>query len=206
MDKQEQKSGTEELRLATERLAEVFAQGSRPVVAAVPAIELRPAMESVTAALIPALNGTKPQASASEGGWTGSMSTAAQGVETSLKQLGGPLGWLSTLNPILGLMKLFGGSDRPAEIALPKYERPPREHYLGSIRASSDWAARAVDYGSGWQVREMERGGAPATQQITVNVQAMDSRSFLDRREDIAAAVRQALLETHSLSDVFGER
>lgn len=40
---------------------------------------------------------------------------------------------------------------------------------------------------------------------ITVNVQAMDSQSFLDRREDIARAVREAMLQSHSLNDIVSE-
>jgi hypothetical protein len=44
--------------------------------------------------------------------------------------------------------------------------------------------------------------GAP---QITVQVQAMDSRSFLDHSNDIALAVRQAMLESNVLNDVVRE-
>src|ERR1019366_1421830 len=45
-------------------------------------------------------------------------------------------------------------------------------------------------------------GAAP---QITVNVQAMDARSFLDRSNDIAAAVRDAMLNMNSINDVVNE-
>ena len=41
--------------------------------------------------------------------------------------------------------------------------------------------------------------------QVTVNVQAMDSRSFLDRSGDIAAAVREAMLNMHSINDVVND-
>jgi hypothetical protein len=41
--------------------------------------------------------------------------------------------------------------------------------------------------------------------QITVNVQAMDARSFLDRSGDIAAAVREAMLNLNSINDVVNE-
>jgi len=41
--------------------------------------------------------------------------------------------------------------------------------------------------------------------QITVNVQAMDARSFLDRSSDIAAAVRDAMLNLNSINDVVSE-
>jgi len=55
-------------------------------------------------------------------------------------------------------------------------------------------------------------GQTPAAQtagsgaaQITIQVQAMDSRSFLDHRDEIAQAVREAMLNSHSLNDVVSE-
>jgi hypothetical protein len=45
---------------------------------------------------------------------------------------------------------------------------------------------------------------APAPQ-ITVNVSAMDARSFMDRSGDIAAAVRDAMLNLNSINDVVSE-
>ncbi len=41
--------------------------------------------------------------------------------------------------------------------------------------------------------------------QITVQVQAMDSRSFMDHSQDIAKAVRDAMLNMHSLNDVISD-
>jgi hypothetical protein len=46
---------------------------------------------------------------------------------------------------------------------------------------------------------------APQTSQITVNVQAMDARSFLDRSNDIALAVRDAMLNMNAINDVVSE-
>jgi len=40
---------------------------------------------------------------------------------------------------------------------------------------------------------------------VTVQVQAMDSRSFLDHSAEIARAVREAMLNMHSLNDVVSE-
>jgi hypothetical protein len=51
-------------------------------------------------------------------------------------------------------------------------------------------------------IKEQRENGATT---ITVNVQAMDSQSFLDRREDIARAVREAMLHSHSVNDVVSE-
>ncbi len=46
---------------------------------------------------------------------------------------------------------------------------------------------------------------ASAAPQITVNVQAMDARSFLDRSNDIALAVRDAMLNLNAINDVVNE-
>lgn len=46
---------------------------------------------------------------------------------------------------------------------------------------------------------------AAGTPQITVQVNAMDSRSFLDHSSEIAQAVREAMLNMHSLNDVVSD-
>jgi hypothetical protein len=50
-------------------------------------------------------------------------------------------------------------------------------------------------------------GGSPssAAPQITVNVSAMDSQSFMDRSDDIASAVRAAMLNMHPINDVVAD-
>jgi uncharacterized protein YggE len=50
-------------------------------------------------------------------------------------------------------------------------------------------------------------GAAPAAAapQITVNVQAMDARSFMDRSNEIALAVRDAMLNMNAINDVVNE-
>ena len=60
------------------------------------------------------------------------------------------------------------------------------------------WTSRRVAF------RE-QRPGHSAPAQITVQVQAMDSQSFLDHSADIAMAVRQAMLESSVLNDVIRE-
>ena len=44
--------------------------------------------------------------------------------------------------------------------------------------------------------------GSSAAPQVTVNVSAMDSQSFMDRSSDIASAVREAMLNLHPINDV----
>jgi hypothetical protein len=66
---------------------------------------------------------------------------------------------------------------------------------------SGSAAAQSNNSGSG-------SSGSPApaaSPQITVNVQAMDARSFLDRSSDIAAAVRDAMLNLNSINDVVND-
>jgi hypothetical protein len=56
--------------------------------------------------------------------------------------------------------------------------------------------------GTGGTASGTASGGTP---QITFNVQAMDARSFMDRSSDIAAAVRDAMLNLNSINDVVND-
>jgi hypothetical protein len=40
---------------------------------------------------------------------------------------------------------------------------------------------------------------------VVVNVNALDTQSFLDRSSDIARAVRDAMLHMHPINDMIGE-
>jgi hypothetical protein len=110
---------------------------------------------------------------------------------------------LANLNPIVaGLMKLFGGgSDEQAQTLL-KIERPAALRYQGAVSERAGWSVSEMDYSADGRPRMVER---TAQAPVVVQVQAMDSRSFLDHRDEIASAVRQALLESHGLGDVMRE-
>jgi hypothetical protein len=62
----------------------------------------------------------------------------------------------------------------------------------------------SVDQSSNGTLRAMTSGSQLAPQ-VTVQVQTIDSKSFLDHSGDIANAVRHALLNGNSLSDVISE-
>ena len=64
---------------------------------------------------------------------------------------------------------------------------------------------RARAYGAGASEPSGYASSGAYAPQITVNVQAMDSRSFLDRSTDIAAAVRHAMLNSNSINDVVND-
>lgn len=109
------------------------------------------------------------------------------------------------LAPIVsGLMGLFGGKDKnAAPEPLVKFALPQSVSVNTGVQGSS---SGSVDYGQGDQPRIAAPTQTPQPQpQITVNVSAMDSRSFLDHSQDIANAVRRAMLESSSLNDVIGE-
>lgn len=112
-------------------------------------------------------------------------------------------GLLGGLSPILsGVMSLFegGGSSTPAPLTT--YIPPPSLHFQAANAPGP--TAEGADYGQSGAPRTMSN--APqSTPQITVQVQAMDSRSFIDHSHDIATAVREAMLNLHSLNDVISD-
>lgn len=125
----------------------------------------------------------------------------ASAVAGAAKSVGGALLNGFGVSPIVsGLLKLFGGgSTGAAEVPLTKYAAP------GAVRIDAGVVGgeiAAVDRGSGDRLRVL---GGPAATHVTVQVNAMDSRSFLDRSDEIAKAVRLAMLESHSINDVVAE-
>lgn len=128
--------------------------------------------------------------------------TSAQGVKSAAGQvassfLGGGLGFLSPV--ISGIASLFGGG-HSAPPPLNVYTPPPPVD-IGGILHSPQQAATGAPSTAATQPSPAAAAPAPAPQ-ITVNVSAMDSRSFLDRSTDIANAVREAMLNNHPINGV----
>ena len=85
---------------------------------------------------------------------------------------------------------------------MPPVGERERGHQRGGADAGrSRWIMRRADSRAG---RRAAGSGGGSTQ-ITVQVQAMDSQSFLDHSDDIAQAVRQAMLQSSVLNDVIRE-
>ncbi len=136
---------------------------------------------------------TSPAATSGVGGSTaGEVAQSVAGIVT-----GG-----FAFNPIVaGLLKLFGGGGDTAETApVEKFALPDAVSLSAGYSAAMPGLSPA-DYGSSGLPRVTQAG----TQTINVHVNAMDSKSFLDRSEDIAGAVRKAMLESSSLNDVITE-
>jgi hypothetical protein len=115
--------------------------------------------------------------------------------------LGGVLGGGLGLAPLIsGIAGLFGGGDSSAPAALPAYMAPLPIHLDAGF--SEGGGAFGVDAAQGGAPRAKTNSSST---QITVQVQAMDSQSFLDHSGDIALAVRQAMLQSGVLNDVIRE-
>jgi hypothetical protein len=110
---------------------------------------------------------------------------------------------------VKGLMGLFGGGSSTPQ-PLEKYEMPSAIDFES---AESGTSMSAADYDQTGAPRTVGQTGSTSTgsgasgpsPQITVNVQAMDAQSFLDRSDDIAQAVRGAMLNMSSINDVVNE-
>ncbi len=123
------------------------------------------------------------------------------GLEFAKKEILGRTnsGGLMASPLVSGLRHLFSrGSGEEAAPIAQSVEPPP-------VRLEM-----APPSGAGEEFTELRRGagGLPErlpTPQVTIHVSAIDSRSFLDHSDAIAQAVREAMLNTHSLNDLMGD-
>jgi hypothetical protein len=111
------------------------------------------------------------------------------------------------LGPLAGgLLKLFGGGGKREEPALlPAYGAPQRQNIAAALSAGGSVGELGYD-ASGMPRRVgAPMVGASGSSSVVVNIQAMDSRSFLDHSEEISRAVREAMLNSGALQDVIAE-
>jgi hypothetical protein len=111
------------------------------------------------------------------------------------------------LSPLIGgIISLFNGGDSEQPAPLVKYQLPAA---LDIRRAKAGSGTYELDYDQAGNARTISGSVSNSSQvtgqQVTVNIQAMDARSFLDRSNDIAAAVRDAMLNLSSLNDVIAD-
>ena len=108
-------------------------------------------------------------------------------------------GGLLSASPILsGIMSLFSGGGASSPPPLTPFYLPPTINFQAANAAGPQLPG--ADFGQSGQPRAMTQAPTP---QITVQVQAMDSRSFMDHSSEIAQAVRDAMLSMHSINDVI---
>ena len=123
-------------------------------------------------------------------------STAANIVSGVSHFLGGGL----SLMPLVGIFSsLFGGGQPQQPPPLIPYSMPPALNFEATTNYQN------IAYGDSGLPRAPGGQAIPhaaTAPQITVQVQALDSQSFLDHSNDIAQAVRQAMLNMNSINDV----
>jgi len=135
--------------------------------------------------------------SASQGG----KSTAGTIGNVASTVFGSGLGLIPLISSIAGL---FGGG---------KSEAPPLLQYIAPAPLRRDLADTGSDsssfapivYGQNGLPKSVPNTARVSSPQITIQVNALDSRSFLDHSSEIAAAVREAMLNMHALNDVVSD-
>ena len=100
-----------------------------------------------------------------------------------------------------GLIGLFGGDGEEEPAPFAKYAMPASVNIEAAERGGRIGVSDYDQMGTA-RMLPLQAASAP---QITVNVQAMDARSFLDRSGDIALAVRDAMLNSNSINDVVND-
>lgn len=129
----------------------------------------------------------------------------AQAGRDFLDDLRGRSGLGSALlaSPLIGAVTRLFRRNTPAQPEpLPAFQAPAALQVEAALAGEGADGLLAVAPAQGGELRTVERAPQAA---VTVQVQTMDSRSFLDNSDQIARAVREALLNMHSLSDVVGD-
>jgi hypothetical protein len=138
---------------------------------------------------------------------SGGAALGSQGASQAGSLLESTLGL--GLSPLItGILGLFGGGGGGGGGAsVPStFLMPPSVNVNAGINEGSPTQPFAVDYAAGGQPRAATSSGSSGgSGQMIVQVQAMDSQSFLDHSDDIAQAVRQAMLQSSVLNDVIRE-
>jgi hypothetical protein len=97
------------------------------------------------------------------------------------------------------LISLFGGGGQSTAAPTP-FTLPAPVQYQAGLTGGPGGQIGPVDYGQSGQARPQNQN---SNQQVTIQVNAMDSQSFLDHSDDIANAVKAAILNSSSLNDVL---
>ena len=122
------------------------------------------------------------------------------------------LGGLGIGSLVSEISSLFGGGEQPTPPPPPlvRYALPPTLQYEGAVMRGGEVVN--YDYNDRGGIRTVNSSQNTAgqsiptsSQQVVIQVNAMDSKSFLDHSDDIARAVRAAILNSSSLNDVISE-
>jgi len=130
---------------------------------------------------------------------SGGGSSAASTIEGAASSFLG--GGLSSLSPLIGgLLSLIGGGGGQTLAVPAPFMLPLPIQSTAGVTANAPGQITPVSYGETGQPRAQSADNSP---QVTIQVNAMDSQSFLDHSNDIAMAVKKAILSSSSLNDVI---
>jgi hypothetical protein len=137
------------------------------------------------------------------------FSGGLQSVLSGLSGGGGGLsGFLTGGFGLAGLgLKIAGlfGKSKPEPAVFSNFELPPSLAVEAANTNSILGGFPQFDRGQGGELRRFRGESSGAPTQVVVNVNALDTQSFLDRSSDIARAVRDAMLHMHPINDMIGE-
>jgi hypothetical protein len=108
----------------------------------------------------------------------------------------------SAMSPIVrGILGLFRRKDEGTQVPLETYTPPAPIRLEAGVFEKREVVP--VSYGQGAFPRATGSLSQSNTQPVVIQVQAMDSRSFVEHSEEIARAVREALLSNHMIHDAI---
>ena len=111
----------------------------------------------------------------------------------------------SILTPIItGLINLFRAPSTPQPV-FTAFTMPAPIHLDTTLGGGSPQAAQQTVRAAASTEANVRASVQMSAPPIQIQVNAIDSRSFLDHSDQIAQAVRQALLNSHPLADVIAE-
>ena len=100
----------------------------------------------------------------------------------------------------------FVSADTPNGLAAADYDQLGMPRLADTAVPTSTAASSSAASGSSTGGTASSAGpSATVTPQMTLNIQAMDAQSILDRSSDIAQAVRSAMLNMSSINDVISD-
>jgi len=132
------------------------------------------------------------------------LASRASEVANASQRFLGPLGGGLLASPLVsGLLHLFRRDKVEEQPDLVLHQAPPSVNLIAGLSRGVPGELTPVSYGQSDQPRTVSSRPTTDTSTLNITVNAIDSQSFLDHAEDIAHAMRRAMLNSHALSDVL---
>ncbi len=132
-------------------------------------------------------------------------STGGSGTNGIVKVISQFLGGSGLGSIVSGIVSLLGGGTADTPVPLYQFELPPSVSVEAGVTRRGQFVP--VNYSQSGQARpnETPQPLAQPTRQGSLQAMAVDTRWFMDHSEDIASAVKEAMLHSHSINDVVAD-